>query len=170
MPRVKTNSRGLWFPTNDEKSTPKGFLEELNKSFQFDFDPCPMNADFNGLAVEWGKSNFVNPPFSNIEQWVKKAVVEMKKGKMSVFLIPLRTNSLYWETYIYPNCTGFYTLPRSLCFGDHRKPLPIPLGLVIFDPTKPKIWRSEEIGGISAWCFEDGPKFIEISSTVNIPL
>ena len=44
----------------------------LNLEFCFDFDPCPLNADFNGLNIAWGKCNFVNPPYSDIKNWVKK--------------------------------------------------------------------------------------------------
>ncbi len=37
--------------------TPKAVYDELDKEFHFDFDPCPHNPTFDGLAIEWGKSN-----------------------------------------------------------------------------------------------------------------
>lgn len=39
--------------------------DELNK--EFDFDPCPLHhniEDWDGLKIEWGKVNFINPPYS----------------------------------------------------------------------------------------------------------
>jgi hypothetical protein len=54
---------------SDNWETPKYFYEELDKEFHFDFDPCPLNEgdiapDKDGLLIEWGQSNFINPPYS----------------------------------------------------------------------------------------------------------
>ena len=48
--------------------TPDDLMKELNNEFKFDFDPCPYPKpeDFDGLTNEWGKSNYVNPPFGSI--------------------------------------------------------------------------------------------------------
>ena len=66
----------------------------------FDFDPCPCPkpAGFDGLTCEWGKRNWVNPPFGSIMHngkkkgptaWMRKAVEEQKKGKLSVVVYPI---------------------------------------------------------------------------------
>ncbi len=42
---------------SDNWATPNYFYDELNKEFNFDFDPCPYNTgvlDFDGLSVNWG--------------------------------------------------------------------------------------------------------------------
>jgi len=49
---------------SDNWATPKEFYNQLNKEFNFDFDPCPLHSTFDGLKTEWGKVNFVNPPYS----------------------------------------------------------------------------------------------------------
>jgi len=48
--------------------TPPELYAELNAEFHFDFDPCPypLPEGFDGLEREWGKSNYVNPPFGSI--------------------------------------------------------------------------------------------------------
>jgi len=72
---------------------PPEIYEPLKKEFNFDFDPCPnpRPKNFNGLKVEWGKSNWVNPPpfWAGITAWVRKAIEEQKKGKTSVLILPL---------------------------------------------------------------------------------
>ena len=69
---------------SDDWATPKDFYDELNKEFNFDFDPCPFQNDievFNGLTANWGKVNFVNPPYSRKlkEQFVLKGLEEAAK-------------------------------------------------------------------------------------------
>jgi len=72
--------------------TPPGFMSELNKEFHFDFDPCPhpRPAGFDGLIAEWGKCNWVNPPFTGgVMAWVRKAISEREKGNKSVIILPI---------------------------------------------------------------------------------
>jgi len=80
--------------------TPTDLYKELDDEFNFDFDPCPypLPDGFDGLTCEWGKSNYVNPPFGSIiyngkkkgvTAWVRKAIEEKNKGKISVLVYPL---------------------------------------------------------------------------------
>ena len=48
--------------SGDDWKTPDAFYNKLNEEFKFDFDPCPYQSDFDGLKIEWGQSNFINPP------------------------------------------------------------------------------------------------------------
>lgn len=80
--------------------TPPALYRELNEQFAFDFDPAPhpLPEGFDGLTCEWGKSNYVNPPFGSIlhkgkkkgpTAWARKAIEEHKKGKRVVLVYPL---------------------------------------------------------------------------------
>jgi hypothetical protein len=72
--------------------TPPEMMATLNPEFNFDFDPCPhpRPEGFDGLAVEWQGSNWVNPPFTGgVSAWVKKAFVEQHKGKLVVMILPI---------------------------------------------------------------------------------
>lgn len=97
-------------PRHDNWATPKKLYDELNLEFNFDFDPCPLNTNIitqetDGLLKEWGNRNFVNPPYSRLlkEAFVKKAIEESKKGKLSVLLIPVSTSTKLFHDFILPN-------------------------------------------------------------------
>ena len=94
-------NKGMMSSLRLDWKTPKAVYQVLNSEFQFDFDPCPVNPDFDGLKVEWGKRNFVNPPYGNeIGKWIKKGYEEYQKGKTVVFLIPSRTDTRWWHDYV----------------------------------------------------------------------
>ncbi len=92
----------------DNWITPKKVYDELDKEFSFDFDPCPYNPGEivnDGLKIEWGKSNFVNPPYSPElkKAFILKAIEEKSKGKTSVLLIPAQTGTKLFHDIILPN-------------------------------------------------------------------
>lgn len=80
--------------------TPPALYQELNERFEFDFDPCPFPKpdDFDGLTCDWGRSNYVNPPFGSIihegkkkgpTAWARKAISEAEKGNNTVLVYPI---------------------------------------------------------------------------------
>lgn len=86
--------------------TPPELYKQLSNEFNFDFDPCPypLPEGFDGLTCEWGKRNYVNPPFGSIlhkgpndkkpkkkgpTAWVRKSIEEFKKGKLVVLVYPI---------------------------------------------------------------------------------
>ena len=91
--------------SGDDWATPKDFYNKLDKIYHFDFDPCPYQSDFDGLSMEWGKSNFINPPYSRKlkEAFVRKAVKESCKGKLCVLLLPVSTSTALFHDVIKPN-------------------------------------------------------------------
>jgi hypothetical protein len=53
---------------------------------------------WDGLTCEWGQRNYVNPPFGSIVHqgkkkgptaWMRKAIEEQRKGKLSVVVYPV---------------------------------------------------------------------------------
>lgn len=81
--------------------TPQEIYQALDAEFHFDYDPCPFPRpeDFNGIAVPWGNSNYVNPPFRKIDgafgagptAFVRKAIEEQALGRTSVIVIPTQS-------------------------------------------------------------------------------
>lgn len=107
---------------DDNYATPPEFYNQLNDRFNFDFDPCPYNEGEiinDGLKIDWGKSNFVNPPYSQKlkELFIKKGIEEMKKGNTSVFLIPVSTSTKLFHDHILPNATSIEFVKGRIKFG-----------------------------------------------------
>jgi len=75
--------------------TPPNIMDQLRNEFHFDFDPCPYPRKFDGLKVDWGQMNYVNPPFRKKDgsptAFVRKAIEESKKGKSSVLVLPTQS-------------------------------------------------------------------------------
>jgi len=112
--------------------TPTAVYNKLNQEFNFDFDPCPCNPTFNGLDVDWGESNFVNPPYGReIGKWLKKGFKEWKKGKTVVFLIPSRTDTKWWHEYVM-KATEIRFIKGRLKFKGAINSAPFPSAIIIF--------------------------------------
>lgn len=93
----------------DDWATPPEFYKALNGEFDFNFDPCPYMHDmsWDGLQIDWGSRNFVNPPYSERPlplktDFVKKAIEESKKGKLCVMLLPVSTSTKLFHDIIAP--------------------------------------------------------------------
>jgi len=77
--------------------TPPQLYRKLDAEFQFDCDPCPhpLPKGFDSLKMDWGESNYVNPPFRKEDvtggtgptAFVRKAISEQQRGKTSVLLL-----------------------------------------------------------------------------------
>jgi hypothetical protein len=62
-------------------------------------DPCPhpLPSGWNAPKMDWGQSNFVNPPFrkddglegKGVVPFVRKAIAEAEKGKTRVIIMPV---------------------------------------------------------------------------------
>lgn len=114
--------------------TPKELYRRLDAEFHFDFDPCPTDPKFNGLDpfFDWGKCNFVNPPYGReIIKWCEKAYMEWQKGKTVVMLIPSRTDTKWWHNYIMEADEIRFIVGR-LRFDDQKNSAPFPSAVVIF--------------------------------------
>jgi phage N-6-adenine-methyltransferase len=94
------NRDGL--PTSDHWQTPAWLYQALDAEFHFDFDPCPLHATFDGLQIEWGHSNYVNPPYNRRDkpQFIHKAIQEWQKGKTVVLLIPAAMGTTQTHTLL----------------------------------------------------------------------
>lgn len=119
---------------SDDYATPIKFYDKINKEFNFDYDPCPLKSDFDGLKTEWIGNIYINPPYSKIKPFIEKGISEINKGnaKFCVFLIPIRSDTAYWHDLIIPNAKEIRYIRGRLNFNESKTPAPFPCVLVIF--------------------------------------
>ena len=100
---MDTQTQKLMFSSkSNEWETPQDFYNKLNKKYNFTLDPCCTHDNYkcekyytfeeDGLSKSWAKETvFINPPYGNIGDWVKKACEEYtQNGATVVMLIPAR--------------------------------------------------------------------------------
>jgi len=124
-------TKGLLTSASEHWSTPKELYAVLDKEFNFDDDPCPLHGD-GGLDREWGSKTFCNPPYGRaITHWLFKAYTESSKGKLVVCLIPSRTDTQWWHSYVM-NAQEIRFLKGRLKCGGSKNSAPFPSAVVVF--------------------------------------
>ena len=120
---------------SDNYATPSKFFKKLNNEFHFDFDPCPLKSKKDGLKLDWVGNIYVNPPYSNIEPFIKKGINEIKNGnaKKIVYLLPVRSDTKYWHSLIIPFADEIRFIKGRLNFNESSSPAPFPCVLVLFE-------------------------------------
>lgn len=137
-------SRILFSSQCDEYSTPNWLFDRLNYSFFFTLDPAASalnhkckkfyTKEDDGLKQSWkGEVVFVNPPYSQIEAWMKKCHDEYVAHRcLIVALIPSRTDTRYFHNYC-QSATGFAFIKGRLKFEPAKSSAPFPSMLVMWN-------------------------------------
>lgn len=125
-----TFNKVMFSSASDSWSTPKDTYEALDKEFNFNDDPCPLGGS-GGLEREWGRRTFVNPPYSEIKDWVAYGFNQWWKNKTVVMLIPSRTDTHWWHDYVM-KATEIRFIKGRLKFGGSKNSAPFPSAIVIF--------------------------------------
>lgn len=108
--------------------------QKLKEEFHFDDDPCPIGGS-DGLERKWGKSVFVNPPYSNIRGFLDKAINELyhaRNSELIVFLVPSRTDTKWWHEIVLEFAFEIRFIKGRLKFGDAKNSAPFPSCIIIF--------------------------------------
>lgn len=61
------------------------------------FDPCPINPKSDGLKIKWHGKTFCNPPYSQIQLWIDKALRERKNCISITMLLPNWTDRAWFR-------------------------------------------------------------------------
>lgn len=118
---------------SDRWATPRDLYAALNAEFHFDFDPCPLDGDGDGLAplfCQWrGKRVFCNPPYGRqVGEWIRRG----PEAEIAVFLLPARTDTKWFHELVLPHAAEIRFLRGRLKFGDSQNPAPFPSFVIVF--------------------------------------
>lgn len=139
--------KALFSRESDNWYTPSGVYLYLEKKYGLSkekiFDPCPLGAlenGYDGLDTEWSYENiYINPPYSNIKEFVNKAIITHKRYKNNIiFLIPARTDTHYFLQLFEYGC-DFYFINGRLKFGGSKNSAPFPSVIIKLNGVTNKI-------------------------------
>ena len=109
----------------------------LDKVYNFNFDPCPLDPQWDGLTCQWGSCNYVNPPYKFIFPWVFKAIHEANtRGATSVFLIPASVSTHSFKYAMESGCVDHILfLNHFIRFASHEGKFSRPVMIMAIKPN-----------------------------------
>jgi phage N-6-adenine-methyltransferase len=138
---------------SDEHDTPIEFFSPIADALGgFDIDPCASStsdlADRNvqkeedGLSVKWDGNVWVNPPYSDVSDWMERAMKEYQHGNAErvVALVFARTSTQWFHNFVRTADTLCFVEGR-LRFGEAENSAPAPSMLVIWGDTPDRLDR-----------------------------
>lgn len=147
------NLKGCFSHKSDDWSTPLDIYRWFMSHCYY--DPCPLNADFDGLAVDWKECVFCNPPYSDILSFVEKAIRELDAHHCYyvVFLLPVRTDTKWFKLLCDFGCEIDFIRGR-LKFGGSKAGAPFPFMFV-------RLWQSRN-DATDTFCVIDSDLYSEL--------
>ena len=113
----------------DEWQTPPWLFDWLDQRFEFGTDlaataanallPVFITLEDNAIATDWASlpgPAFCNPPYSNIEPWLRKAREAACDGLTSVFLIPTPNGEEHYGFHVFGAASEVIFITGRLAF------------------------------------------------------
>lgn len=132
----------------DSRFTPPAFMASIYSAFgDIDIDPCGNELSSviahryilpsrggDGLIEDWsGRLAFVNPPYSELLKWLKRAHEQWKAGKVEtvICLVPTRTDSLWFQEVLSRDADLFFIQGRVRFLDPRGKGQHTPFSLML---------------------------------------
>jgi phage N-6-adenine-methyltransferase len=112
----------------DAWGTPQWLFDELDAEFHFNLDVCAseenakceqyLSVEDNGLVYPWREARrgpvvaWLNPPFSQVEEWLKKAYGEATMNGVTTVCLVKADTSTRWFRRFYPLASEVRFLKR----------------------------------------------------------
>jgi site-specific DNA-methyltransferase (adenine-specific) len=129
----------------DDWETPKYLFDQLDDEFHFVRDPCANDSNAkcmsyftreeDGLVQDWSPGPvFCNPPYGReVGKWMQKAYEESLRGVLVVCLVPSRTDTIWWHSWVEGKAEVRFIKGR-VKFQGAPSGAPFPSAIVIFRP------------------------------------
>ena len=132
----------------NSRFTPPDFMESIYASFgKIDLDPCGhllspviarrrilLSEGGDGLAEDWsGEISFVNPPFSELLKWLRRAHQQwqLKKVNTVICLVPVRTDSAWFHDTLSADADVYFLRGRVKFLDTRGRGQQTPFSLMI---------------------------------------
>lgn len=139
----QTSSSQTW-------NTPRSLYDPLDALWKFEVDVACLaesalcqkyfTPDDNGLEQTWGENTcWCNPPYDNIKGWAEKSYTSFKNGSTVVMLIPSRTDTKAFHSYIFGKATAVCFIKGRIKFDNPTEnskannTAPFPSCIVVYD-------------------------------------
>ena len=85
----------------------------------------------DALKCSWTRTGVVwcNPPFANLEKWVRKAYIESQQGSHILMLVPASPGANWWRDWVHHKATVTFVNGR-LTFVGQEDPYPKDVALL----------------------------------------
>jgi phage N-6-adenine-methyltransferase len=143
------NKELMFSSKNQEWETPPDLFKMLDMEFNFQLDLAATRDNkkcikwcseyTNALIIPWVGAvdgyMWLNPPYNNLKEWVKKCDEEAQKGAKIVALLPARTDTKAFHDHIYRKYEIRFLKGRIkfLMNGVQQDAAPFPSMIVIFE-------------------------------------
>lgn len=141
--------KGIFSRKSDEWCTPTDLFKAYNDLYNFNLDAASTHENAlcedhftieeNGLDRSWqGKRVWCNPPYSNVKEWVDKAIKEttLSKNAIVVMLLPSRTDTAWFHKLLGETSVSIRFLRGRLRFNGCNQNAPFPSIIVIFNKVE----------------------------------
>jgi site-specific DNA-methyltransferase (adenine-specific) len=147
----------MFSKATDECETPQAFFDALDAEFRFGLDAAAtednakctafFTREDDALTRDWypgrGWSVWLNPPYSQCQEFVSKAARSALDGITTVVLVPSRTDTRWWHAYVWdrernqpqPGVEIRFVKGR-LKFGNSENGAPFPSVVIVFRPPQ----------------------------------
>lgn len=96
----------------------------------------------------WAKTSFVFPPPDGVQLAIKKAIDERdKRGVTSAVFVPIRSETKYSFTYVYPEADQILYLSDKIMLCGQQKKLPVAMSVIIYRPKRSSSRKTKFING-----------------------
>ncbi len=125
-----TSQRQTW-------RTPTALYAALDAEFGFTLDPCTVEqSGYDGLLASWeGERVFMNPPYSQVKGWMRKAWTEAPGCGVIVALVPSRTDTAWFHDYAL-RADEIRFVRGRLGYDDSKQKAPFPSMLVVYEQSQ----------------------------------
>ena len=150
--------KGIFSNKSDEWRTPSSFFEHWNGICNFTLDAASTDEnalcekhytkETDGLAQSWNNERvWCNPPYSEVEKWIDKAIKETQSYNSNTFvvmLLPSRTDTAWFEKVYNTFDISVKFIRGRLRFNDCKQNAPCPSVLVVFGIFNLERYRRKE--------------------------